>query len=258
MVSETHASAAGPVLADLRGETTDDTVIRHADAHARASGSELILCRAALPVESDDSRLALHRQREEIFERVGRITARHAAEVTVLQPLASPVRGLALLAQQLNAGMIVTSGTVTASVLHRSVSCPVLLSRARAAGAVLAATDLTDRSLSVLETAARVALSKALPLRLFHAVEPESDVSRRRLIAESLLRAFARRVGLATEVVISVGRPAAELIRAAAAAPTELLVIGRRRNQASRGLEPSVAELALTSVNCSVLLVQKE
>lgn len=252
----------GPVVADLREGDFTDTVIAHAHARARELSVPLVFCRIVpraaktLSQGDDDAVLAA---------RVNAVTGRSRDQFTLIHPYGDALSCLVSVLEALSPSLLVTAPGLTAMLAMRYVDTPILIARPNRGGAVLAATDFSDPSFPALTAGVREAARNGKRLRFFHAVNAETRSRQRNLPADGLiedikqqLRSYAREHNISVEALAVAGEPATELARLTTTTDTDLLVVARRRTRPGRYFQPTTGDLAITAVNCSVLVVPKK
>lgn len=166
-------------------------------------------------------------------------------------------------------------GSVAERVV-RHAPCPVLVARPSVAGAVLAATDLSDPSLPAIEAGAREAARRGTKLVVVHAVQTrEGDAAMgllgalpaldppdvresRRALASQIINGALARFGAKAEVVVADEDALTEITRLAQSLPAELVVIGTKgRTGLARVALGSVAAGVVEHTHCSVLVVRQ-
>lgn len=167
-------------------------------------------------------------------------------------------------------------GSVAERVV-RHAKCPVLVARAGAEGAVLAATDLSDPSMPAIEAAAREATRRGRKLVVVHALQlthegdaamgllgalpaldPPAVREAKRALASQIIGSALARFGAKAEVVIADDDPLTEITRLAEALPAELVVVGTKgRTGLARVALGSVAAGVVEHTHCSVLVVRQ-
>jgi nucleotide-binding universal stress UspA family protein len=167
-------------------------------------------------------------------------------------------------------------GSVAEKVARHS-PCAALVARARGAGVVLVATDLSDPAQLALAAGAREANRRGRPLVVVHAthslsrrvapamallganppVEPPEFEHDRDGLVRKIIESSLKRLGTAAEIRIVAGNPAEEILRLATSLPAELLVLGARgRSNVARIMLGGVATRMVEAAPCSVLVVR--
>jgi nucleotide-binding universal stress UspA family protein len=194
---------------------------------------------------------------------------------TMRKPSSSPHAGIYAAAARIGAGVVALGPGATAARVAHHASWAVLVARpSPAGGAVLGATDFSDPALPAIETAAREATRRGVPLRLLHAVDislnalfsmpgpvmvPASPVDMTTALVDSArarLDESLRRFAVTGNTIVAQGGAAASITEAAATLPASLVVVGTRgRSGLPRLLLGSVADAVMRDAPCSVLAV---
>lgn len=166
-------------------------------------------------------------------------------------------------------------GSVADQVV-RGAHCPVLVSRPRREGAILAATDLTDPALPAIELAAAEAKRSGRKLVVMHAMEsregdaamgllgalpaldtPETLAARRALASE-IIQSALQRLDVRADVVIAEDDALKETLALAESLPAGLIVVGTHgRSGLSRVVLGSMAARVIEHAPCSVLVARQ-
>jgi len=131
---------------------------------------------------------------------------------------------------------------------------------------ILCATDLLPKSESALERAGQLSNQLGADLELLHVVAPEeSPQALERTLQDAFARAKARaepllwRTRRTAIVSVRVGNPARLIPDTAAQSKARLLILGSHRKRPLRdALEGTIAERALATRSCPVLVVRDE
>jgi nucleotide-binding universal stress UspA family protein len=166
-------------------------------------------------------------------------------------------------------------GSVADQVV-RAAHCPVLIARPERAGAILAATDLTDPALPAIELAAAEAKRTGRKLVVMHAMEspregdaalgllgalpaldtPET-LAARRALASQIINTALERLGVQAEVVIATEDALKETLQLAESRSAGLIVVGTHgRSGLSRVVLGSMAARVIEHAPCSVLVAR--
>ena len=120
---------------------------------------------------------------------------------------------------------------------------------------VVVASDASERSGALVETAARIASARGLSLVLMHAVHGESTRHPTRIAAQA---ARAKELmGEEVEVCVMPGHPAAAIVECARQSGATLALLGSRRTRGLRSVG-SVSERVIYDADCSVLVLRPE
>lgn len=286
------------VGSDLSG--VSDEAVRQGAALVKAKADELGLChvlpaaqlRTLFPQEHERDLAALlelqPRFAEALRAQVERLFGDKNLPLSVFVEHGSDYSELIRRAEQWQADLLVVgshgraglSRFFSPSVAERVVrhaTCPVLVARERASGAVLVATDLSDPSLPAIEAGAQEAARRERALVVMHATETLSwrtepvmallgvnpvtetpDIAEERAkLARQIIAGALARFGAKAEIVIVDGDPSTEILKLIDQLPAELLVVGTRgRGSVSRVMLGSVAAHLVQSAPCSVLAVR--
>jgi nucleotide-binding universal stress UspA family protein len=170
-------------------------------------------------------------------------------------------------------------GSVSAAIVHHAV-CPVLVVKGPPEGLrrALVAVDGSEDSMAAARFFSRLPLPPGLAVRLLAVAEPPpapmlySGIlappapdnlleERRRALEGALARAAAEfeSRAVAVESSVAVGRPAGEIVSAAAEPGVDLAVVGARGlGRLGRWLLGSVSEQVLQRAECPVLVVRRD
>ena len=224
-----------------------------------------------------------------LAERVAAKTGRTGKDVRLLVESGAPHATIVRKAEELGAGLVVVGshgaegfgrrllGNVADRVV-RHAHCPVLVARWQPGkGKILVATDLSDPSFPAIDAGAELAKGTGAELTLLHVVERVDEAFRARawggeiawpdpapLTSDEVqrrvgdtLRALASNRGIAADVRVMEGSPAAAIVQAAEDLSAELIVVGcHGRTGLLRMLLGSVAERVVAAAPCSVLAVR--
>lgn len=253
------------ILAAVELGADGDEAIRHADRHARAQASRLVVMRV---IDDPDARAP----EAELVEQVRAITGRREADFDVLVRdggLSDSVLGEA---EARSAVLIVThvSGADPRSIddvqrIARDARVSVLVVRAPRGLRVLAATDLSassSSSSSVLAAAAIEAKQRGVPVTALHCIVHHGiegtpsplppDLAELIAHARRELVTATRTAGLDAEIAVVVGAPAPAIIRAIDGVGASLVVVAAH----GASVLGSVADAVLREARCSVLVVR--
>ena len=235
------------------------------------------------------SPLELDRIREALSANVKSLTGRGEGEFEILVDDGTPYAAILTLAESWKADLIVIGshgsedlydlmlGGVAENVT-RYAHCPVLVAKPhKKSGHIVAGTDFSDHALSAVEAAVEEARRTGSRLTIVHSMQvswsassfaarglgsppPEPSVEKydelRKAVEDRLVELVAR-FELAADPRVLDGPAAAALIRIAKETNADLLVVGTRgRTGLARVLLGSVAEGAVRSAPCSVLVVR--
>jgi nucleotide-binding universal stress UspA family protein len=283
---------------DLSG--VSDVAVRQGAALVQNKGDELALChvmpepqlRTLFPLEHERDLVALMelqpRFAQALRAQMERLFGNSAVPFGVFVEHGSDYSELIRRAEQWRADLLVVGSHGRAglnrffspSVAERVVrhaTCPVLVARERAPGAVLVATDLSDPSLPAIEAGAREAARRERPLVVLHVTEalawrtepamallganPVSETSEiteeRAMLARQIIEGALARFHAQGEVQIVDGDASTQILELVETLPAELLVVGTRgRGAVSRVMLGSVAAQLVQSAPCSVLAVR--
>lgn len=166
-------------------------------------------------------------------------------------------------------------GSVADQVV-RAAHCRVLVARKSPQGAVLAATDLSEPGLPVIEAAVAEAARRKRKLVVMHAIEspregdaamgllgalpaldPPEVRSSKRALAGQILNDALSRLHAQGEIVVADEEPSAETLQLASSLPSELIVVGTHgRSGLARVVLGSRASQILEKAPCSVLVAR--
>lgn len=222
---------------------------------------------------------AAQRARHRVEELVRQVAPSTVQRMEVVIDAGSPHETILRLADECQAGLLVVDGgdvnEDAALPLHRvlrDARCPVLVVRPTARGPVLAATDLSDPSLSALRAASRESRRLDAPLVLTHAVAGASlvpslpweafpvltlaVVDRHRIFAKERLDELALQLD-ADEVVVVEDDPVRAVVDQVEALGAQLVVVGSHGwSMIDRMALGSVSESIAERAPCSVLVVR--
>jgi len=272
---------------DLSAQSLE--VLDEARRRAEQSGGSWAVCHV-LPDEVASAAPETERVSREALQRLVEKAAPQGSPRLFFErggPAASIVRA----AQAWGADLIVTAshnrsalqrvllGSVAAGVV-RYAHCAVLVVRGEAAPGrcVLAASDLSERSLPAIQAAADEATRLGLPLSVAHAIDaswvafnaytsamlsavgpsaPLVPEGPQREAARTALAGAIENLGVSATAVVLDGPPADAIVDWASAERAALVVIGTHgRTGLSRVLLGSVAESVVTRAPCSVEVVR--
>jgi nucleotide-binding universal stress UspA family protein len=283
---------------DLSG--VSDVAVRQGAALIKAKGDELALChvlpepqlRTLFPQEHERDLAALlelgPRFTAALHAQVERLFGDKSVPFSTFIEHGSDYSELVRRAEEWQADLLVVgshgragiSRFLSPSIAERVVrhaTCPVLVARERAPGAVLVATDLSDPSLPAIEAGAREAARRERPLVVMHATEALSsrteaamallganpvlethdETEERAALARQIIQGALERFGAKGEARIVDGEPTTEILKLVETLPAELLVVGTRgRGSVSRVMLGSVAADLVQNAPCSVLAVR--
>ena len=278
----------GPVLVATDLTPASHEALRQAEALASALGGPLHVChvlpdlltvRMLFPQAQrrDDAvvRELEHYAGDLVQASIAKLTGRALGELRVGIESGSPHSGILRRAETVGAGVIVVGPGSVAERVVRHARCPVLVARASARGAVLAATDFSDGAFPALTAGAAEAARRSVPLVVLHSLdlepmtattdwgvytviplEPEEE---RRIRADALdgLQGALESVGAEGETIVADGAPGPAIVAAARVLPAELVVVGTLgRTGFNRFAIGSVAEAVVRSAPCSVLVMK--
>jgi nucleotide-binding universal stress UspA family protein len=279
-----------------------DEAVRQAHAWAQAYASELVVCHviaspwsvnALFPQRNEGESLETldleQRAAQAVSERVIDLTGRQPDAFRVVLESGDPGANIVREAEEENADLVVIAnrgatgiarlplGSVAERVV-RYAHCPVLVARPHApTGCVLAATDLSEKSDALIETAVAEVRRRGGRLVVLHNVDlptlPEVvvdaassmagfPVSPRtaenvRGLASQLVRDLVSRHQVECESLIAEGDAAASIWQHAERLSAELVVLGSHgRTGLMRLALGSVAERVVQTASCSVLVVR--
>ncbi|MGA7990711.1 MAG: universal stress protein [Thermoanaerobaculia bacterium] len=279
-----------------------DEAVRQAGILARGYGAALEVLHVipnplatdpalAQLVHPDRARAALDAARENARKnltlRVASLTKGAPKEPTVHVEEGVPYAAIVSRAAEIEADLVVIGGKGAAGLkmqrlgevaekVVRHAQGSVLVARSSpASGNVLAATDLSDRSLPAVTSAAEEARRRGARLTVAHVVDPEKAMGSEvvatvlSLFSDDFMSGLGRiakvrladaleRLGVKGDAVIENGAAGASILRLAEDLPAELVVIGNAgsTNLASV-LVGSVAESVVRWAPCSVLVVRR-
>jgi nucleotide-binding universal stress UspA family protein len=233
--------------------------------------------------------LDLDRIREAISANVKSITGRADGQFEILVDDGTPYAAILALAESWRADLIVIGshgsedlydlmlGGVAKNVI-RYAHCPVLIARPhKKSGHIVAGTDFSDHALFAVEAAVEEARRNGSRLTIVHSIQvslpvssfiaggvgsppPEPSVEESKELknaVEDRLVELVARFGFPAEPRVLDGPAEPALIRVAKETNADLLVVGTKgRTGLARVLLGSVAEGAVRSAPCSVLVVR--
>ncbi len=284
--------AAGPVLVATDFSERGDNAIREGDAWARRLGAPLVVCHFVpilvglhplLPQLDTQDILALpiiHEQlRAALATAVRRITGRSRAEFRVV--LAEGIAGGCILrtAETASASVVVLGATgkgaferaflrSTSEHVIRHSRAPILIARAKRAGPILAAVDVSRDTLPLLKAAVAEADRRDLPVFAMYSVDPAPtsqlsltlngpaiDMQRQscdQTVRDALWRSGAR----SARPIIADGPAHLAIPRVARELDADLIVVGTHSQAAEPGgFLGGVAHGLTRNAPCSVLVV---
>jgi nucleotide-binding universal stress UspA family protein len=276
------------VLAATDLTPASDQALRQADALAWALGEPLHACHVIPDLLTVRMLFPQARRRDDAVVRelehhaaglvqasIAKLTGRPLAELRVAIDAGSPHAAILRRAEAIGAGVVVVGPGRVAERVVRHAHCPVLVARASARGAVLAATDFSEGAFLAVDSAAGEAARRGVPVALLHGLDLEAvtatldwgvytviplereEEERVRAGARDRLRALLDRVGADGEAIVADGAPAAAIVAAARELPAELVVVGTvGRSGLARLALGSVAEAVVGAAPCSVLVVR--
>lgn len=285
----------GPVLAATALDPAGDEVIRQAASLAEAAGVALIVAHVVPEIYGIRPLFPQLREADRPYAESVHAAAVAAAEAQARRvagdqgpprqirvEAGSPHAMLIQLAEEIGAGLVVVGagsheqgaslGGVAERVI-RHAHCPVLVARAPAGAAVLAATDFSDPALPAIEAGRDEARRRGHGFVILHAVEvrvipAESPEGSQAILLAHVIRAETERARLAmaevverhgpvAEAVVCPGPPADAILETAARLPADLIVVGTHgRTGLKRLTLGSVAETVVRRARCSVLVVR--
>lgn len=290
--SSTRVTARGAtVLVASDFSAGADEAIVQADRWARETGARLVAChvvpyyvRVAMLFpqrhEQDAEELVAMQEQaaEALTARVTDLTGRAAEDFEVVVDAGAPDAAIVKLGEELKATLVVVGGhgesaiprLLLGRVAERVVPyahTAVLVARSSPKGRVLAATDLSPRSMPVVSVGAEIAERSGGALTVLHALEPgpsmmpwgrpppPTDADRE--AAESALRERLRELQARADVLVEPGPAAPAIIRAAERLGAELVVVATLgRTGLARLSIGSVALAVARAAPCSVLVLR--
>ena len=222
-------------------------------------------------IEAHSARTIIHTKKQlELLKLKGRVRKEEGAVATVILKRAPKRNGLLVVGSQgLDALDRFVLGSVSTKLIHHA-TCPVLVVKGEAAPLrrIALAIDGSSASAKALEfvlttfqsdrsTGKRrhvpihVTVIHVMPLSKY----PELKEAGRRLVDQSVRKLV--KVGFTAEAVCELGKPAEEIIKAAAAHHADLIVMGAKGLDAVvRFLIGSVSTRVVQHANCPVLVVR--
>jgi nucleotide-binding universal stress UspA family protein len=299
---EDAATQTQPILVGTDLSEPSDAAIVCAHSRAARVNAPLVVLHVLLyapaltplyPMEyfgTADQLLALEQKaRQQLAERVQRLTGRGPDTCQVLVEFGHPYATIIERAEKLQTRLIVVAnrgasglerimlGSVAEKVV-RHAHCPVLVMRpGNDTGPVLAATDLSDAAVPAVKTAAEEARARGLRLYVLHDLElwpglssvmaplgpvpfaPDADtVQKVRDAASDMLAGVLERLNTEAEQRVTMeGNPAAAILHAAEELGASIVVVATRgRTGLARLALGSVAETVVRHSHCSVLAVR--
>ncbi|MBK7395044.1 MAG: universal stress protein [Myxococcales bacterium] len=191
---------SAPVVVAVDLGVLSDTVLRRADARARAAGAPLVVCHvmptldlvSPLFPQQHASRIidqvALRRELHDVLaDRVARITHRSSSEVAIELLEGPAAQGIVTTAETREAALIVVGahggsallpaflGSVAGNVIRQASSAVLIVRGAdEGAGPVLAATDFSDPALPAVKAGVREARERGARLLLANVLDVPS------------------------------------------------------------------------------------
>ncbi len=298
-----NALRPGPILVASDFSEASDEAMRQAQKWAERGGRELhalhvmpggvpmhplfpeMYQRDAIEVVKVEQDLA-----ERLLERVQQCTEQALDPSRVQVDFGEPYAGIVRKAEEIGAALIVVGGagttglkrvflgSVAEKVLHNA-HCSVLVARPSSDGSVvLAATDLSDPALPAVQSAARQAKARGLPLVVMHNIDlwpvlvsgmallgpipiaPDAaSVAEQKADLLTIMQTQLERLEISAQLEVTTeGNTAAAIIRTADSQHADLLVLASRgRTGLKRLALGSVVKEVVRYAHCSVLVVRR-
>ena len=282
----------GPVLVGT--DLTSDAVpaVREGHALARRLHSPLLVChvlpevlrtRMLFPqygaVDPTFADVVGRRAREELEHQLAAVLGEHRRHTHVAIDSGPPHRALLAQADAADAGVIVVGAGNVARRLVQHGSRPVLVSRGRGRGVVIATTDFSEPSVSALMIAADEAQRRGARLHALHVFDAGAsayasaavaglpyvpithtptlhELDQLRLDGQAELDSLCRRLAVSAETIALTGTVVASIVKHASAVGAELIVVATRgRTGLARLALGSTAKNLMEDAPCSVLVV---